>query len=300
MRLGITTVLLLVGGSTLPVFGGISPLPANLANSVDYINFTGPNTYPSSQLICVSAGCGGAFNPTISASSAGLPVGPAYTTTVWCVDYQLNVTTASKYLTNVTTLNNVSVPDSNVRYGNLDGLSSGSSAGWTYGLSWSGPGTVDTNSAVFRYTLAAALISQYAGNPGQLAGNPEDLAIQQAIWYITSNKDYTNEDPPFINSDGSSATVNDPLYWVNYVESNTNNSVSGLNLNSWAVVSGPANADGTLQDPSVSNGYNSYQTFLVEVTPEPSFYGLLAAGMVGLFFVARRGTKQRTSTESDC
>jgi len=70
---------------------------------------------------------------------------------------------------------------------------------------------------------------------------------------------------------------------VNWAENN----VTSVDMGAWAVISGPANADGTLLPPGGDNGY---QTFLVQVdpVPEPTFFGLLAVGLAGLAAVAVR------------
>ena len=68
--------------------------------------------------------------------------------------------------------------------------------------------------------------------------------------------------------------------WVQWAEANVNT----VNLSQWALVSGPALANGTLLDPTSG----VYQTFLVQVAPEPAFYALLGLGLVALFVAARR------------
>lgn len=304
-------ILLLAAAGAFPVLGGVLPIPAGLANATDYIAFNSipvgdsGSSYPSSQLICVPAGCGGEFDPTISTlnPNAGGPGVPGASTTglstianVFCVDYQLNVTYGSAYVTDIQTLKNITSPtDQYVQYGEIT-TSGGSSPSWSNGLS--GPttvdGTTDTNSAAYRYTLAAALVSQYVYSGGTLDGsNPTNLAIQEAVWYITANNT-SGTDPGFGFPTPNAGSNTNYAYWLNYVLTNQNNVVTNVNLNQWAVVSGPANpSTGVVNGPANVDGLNSYQTFLVQVTPEPTFYGVLAIGLGGLFFAARRRTRSK-------
>src|SRR5262245_32995546 len=115
--------LVLTGSIT--AFASTSPIPVSLANgvptSVDYMTFNS-NSFPGANLVCPpnAAGCGGAFQAQINAGPAqNLPT--AITTTVWCVDYQLDVSSNSTYTTDVKLLSNVAASDPNVRYGTLSG-----------------------------------------------------------------------------------------------------------------------------------------------------------------------------------
>jgi hypothetical protein len=142
----------------------------------------------------------------------------------------------------------------NVRYGNLTADTPGQ-PGCSNALT-GGPATLDggaSNTAAYRYTLAAALVSQYqdssnAADPATLnGGSPTNVAIQEAVWYITANNDF----PP-AGSNFTSLPVPNPgsagkyQYWVNYALDNA----SSVNLNAWAVISGPANAAGALSASS--------------------------------------------------
>ena len=152
-------------------------------------------------MICPSGadGCGGGFQATVYNGTSTSGSSPTLTT-VWCVDYQLDVGTSSQYVTDIKTLNDISTPtDSNVRYGTLNSV--GGTSGWANALTGgggfnAGPTTLDngnSNSAAYRYTLAAALVSQYVDtsnvkDPANLNGSSSvNLAIQEAIWYITYN-----------------------------------------------------------------------------------------------------------------
>jgi hypothetical protein len=251
-------------------------------------------------------------------------------TTVWCVDYQLDVTTGSQYIANITSLNSVSAPtDTNVRYGDLTTVSpTGATPGWANAVT--DPTNLDggqANSAAYRYTLAAALVSQYvdttpAPNPTNLnGGSPVNQAIQEAIWYITYNSDYQNGatwPPPGqgisspVTCSGAQSALNstgntDYACWVQYAEANANT----VNTSAWAVISGPTDATGNLVTPPPTScaacyGYPSFQTFLAQVdnggtvthgslppTPEPTYF-LLTSGLGGvmLFVRKRRARKQ--------
>lgn len=294
-----------------------SPLPQSY-NTLDYIyNFS----YPNQNLICPPGadGCGGGFMADIANNPSGPSVNHTLTT-VWCVDYQLNVDANSHYTTDITKLSNVTLPtDANVRYGNL--TSSAGSPAWSNSVT--DPTGIDgnqTNSAAYRYTLAAALVSQYEGpspasfsNPssfdtiadlygyssGHAAANSVNIAIQEAVWYITYNNDYEPGAhwPPFTLSTSGSAcgagsalptgsAADNPMCWVQYAEDNAN----AVNTGIWGVVSGPADAvTGALLNPQNVDGFPSYQTFLVQLTPEPepTYYVLLGASCIVLFVVSR-------------
>lgn len=308
--------------AALPLFANPSAVPIPIIGTA-YVDFTGNNSYntyayPSSQLIGpYNDGYGGAFNPVVSSvNSSGQPLPPSYLTTVWCVDYQLNVTTESAYTADITPLSSLPADDSAVRYGNLDSVSP-PAPGWSNTLSDpTGSDGNDPNSAAYRYTLAAALVSQYQdsnGNadPANLVNSSQNQAIQEAIWYITANNEYYPGSPSTGTSDGPytlpngtpacgvTFDANNPLCWVNYAETN----VTSVTTKDWAVISGPADPAGTFPNnlgnptsncPTCAN-YNSFQTFLVQLTPgtvtsqtpEPAFYLVLGIGLAGLVFVRR-------------
>ena len=326
------TITILFAGvlQALPALAGITPLPSSFAGSTtDYIVFDG-SSYPGQNLICFSGGCGGGFQGTVYGPGSTTATGPSTLTTVWCVDYQLDVTPGSQYIANTTTLNAITLPgDNNVRYGDLNTVSpSGATSGWTNAVT--DPTNLDggqSNSAAYRYTLAAALVSQYADttpapDPTNLdGGSAVNQAIQQAIWYITYNSEYQSGatwPPPGLGltspascSSAQSVTNStgntDYACWVQYAEANANT----VNTNGWAVVSGPADASGNLLAPSTTcaycNGYPSYQTFLVQedsngivthgnspATPEPTYF-LLTSGLGGLMLFVRRRKARKQS-----
>jgi hypothetical protein len=270
-----------------PVYGAPAGIPVGLLGT-HYVTFDG-NSFQN-LIGAFPVGYGGAFQPSIytDASSAQ---GSPFISTVWCVDYQLGVDPGSDYTANITALSQITTPDPNVRYGNLPS----DSQTWSNTLNPVNSYGFNANSAVYRYTLAAALVSEYqdASNqidPTNLANSSRNKAIQTAIWYLTYNNEYNPGaawapfDPAqYGASDGNVNSPNDYRYWVNWAENN----VTSVDMSAWAVISGPANADGTLLAPGSDNGY---QTFLVQVDalPEPTFFGLLAIGLMGLTAVAVR------------
>lgn len=309
--------------AALPVLANPQPLPASFAGtSTDYVQFGGGESFPGNNLICFSAGCGGGFIPTVYGPGSIDTSGTPNLTTVWCVDYQLDVTYGSGYIANISTLNAISTPtDTNVRYGNLDSVSpTGTPAGWANSLT--APGGIDANSAAYRYTLAAALVSQYvdttsAQNPTNLDGSSGiNHAIQEAIWYVTYNSDYqpgatwatiAPDIGPATCNGGQSAlnATGDTDYacWVKYAEANSQT----VNTSAWAVISAPALPNGTLGNPTTlwgNSNFPAYQTFLVQVnpngvithenpTPEPMYFGLtLALGGLIVFAKIRQARKQ--------
>jgi hypothetical protein len=301
----------------LPALAGTTELPSGFAgSSTDYIVLDS-NSFPGGNLICFAAGCGGGFQGTIYGPGATTATGPSTLTSVLCVDYQLDVTGASQYIANISTLNAVSVPaDNNVRYGNLNTVDpTGATPGWTNAVTdptnLDGGGATAENSAAYRYTLAAALVSQYAdttatANPTNLDGSsPVNQAIQEAIWYITYNSDYQTgatwapaglgAGAPVACSGPNNVNTN-YMCWVQYAEANANT----VNTSAWAVISGPANSSGNLLAPQIINGSPSYQTFLAQVdgspTPEPTYFVLtLALGGLVVFARIRSARKQSTA-----
>lgn len=303
--------LLLVPMAAVPVFAATTPLPDSyLGNS--YVSFASPDTnpFPSSNLIGpFPAGYGGAFQADIYPSPTGASGTPVLTT-VWCVDYQLDVEQGDAYSANITQLSAITAPlDNNVRYGNQ-------TSDWDNTVTDPANASVPTNTVAYRYALAAALVSEYEGpnssinsplttttpdpvnspDPTNPVDNSVDQAIQTAIWYVTYNSDYGPTTwPPFspsaynVQQGLAASNPSNYLYWVNWAENN----VDSVNLNDWGVISGPVQ-NGVLQTP---NGV--FQTFLVQLTPsgtvttfegpapEPTFYWLMALGLGVMFTTAR-------------
>jgi hypothetical protein len=309
----VLVVLIASGLLALPALAGLTPLPSSFAGSTtDYISFNG-SSFPGSNLICFSAGCGGGFQGTVYGPGKTMATGPSVLTTVWCVDYQLDVTTSSAYITNITTLDAINSNLGNVRYGNLNSVDPTGvpPGGWANSVidptGIDGGAPIADNSAAYRYTLAAALVSQYVTTPTNLNGSsPVNQAIQEAIWYITYNSDYETGatwPPPgqgIPSSEvclaGQSATNptgnTDYACWVKYAEANA----GSVNTKAWAVISGPTASNGSLiTPPPLVDGYPSYQTFLVQVnpTPEPAYFALTLGLGAFIFFVRQRRAKKQ-------
>jgi hypothetical protein len=130
--------------------------------------------------------------------------------------------------------------------------------------------------------MAAYLVSQYNGfvasESGAIVANTaQDLAIQKAIWSLTNNSSLSGGLSAISGDDVTNTT---DQYWIHQALLN----YSGVNLDSWAVVSWTTDNLGNLDLRQAK------QTFLVRVapTPEPRLYTVLILAMSGLFLFARR------------
>jgi hypothetical protein len=211
---------------------------------------------------------GGEFAGTINGDS----------TLFWCVDDQEEFTFGDSGYGNVTLLQNVGADANSVKYGNV---TNGGTPTWT--------NTSDTfdsvalpSDATDRFAMEAYLVSKYNGFVGSesgavVANTAQDLAIQEAIWSITNNSSLSGGFSTISGNDTNNTT---DQYWIHQALLN----YAGVNLGDWAVVSWTTDSSGNL------NLRDDKQTFLVQVTatPEPRLYGMLAAGMAGLCFFARR------------
>lgn len=300
-------IAMLVAVGACSAFAQPVALSTSLANHVDYLNFGVSNPFPSQNLIgAYGGGYGGAFQPLINLGSSADST--ATMVTVFCVDYQLDVSYGTNYTAQVTTLGAITPQtNNNVRYGNLDSVGAGA---WSNSLT--APTHVDPNSAMYRYTLAADLVAKYSNsglpNSSVSTDQEHDREIQEAVWYVTANTDYTAtpgaSNTPFnfntVANGGNDITNGQYLHWINTAENDIAAAITGHTLGtflgSWAVVSGPY----PLTTPNSATGFPGFQTFLVKMngtipgtdtlpqTPEPGFYGLVAAGLGGLFFARRR------------
>jgi hypothetical protein len=254
MKSTFSYLLALTALAITPVFAGPVPITPSQLGVQNISNLT-PN--PSGGGICdVIPGCGGAFTATI---------GPLSNVTLWCVDSQ--EFDQPSYTANIVSLN--TTPDTafddgtQVRYGSV-GNGGGS---WLYSVS----GVSNSNDALTRYKLAAILITMY--NPQQEpVDNPNNDAVQQAIWQVMENTSIapgqsgTNGEPNLGSANSLIGTAESIL-------------ASGYTFSGWAVASGayvPGSPLGTLSDST------RIQTYLVEVTPEPRFYGILLVGLLSL------------------
>jgi hypothetical protein len=244
---------------------------------------------------------GGAFEFAVTAGT-----GPTYNTAFWCVDDQLYFTWGESGQAEIVPLDEISsvVDPSNplVRYSNV--TNSGP------GPTWTNTGGGLPSAAFDRYVMAAYLVTQYGGFSGTNEANVisgdynQNEAIQEAIWAITDNTAAPNEGAPSFSTI-EPANLSNPTYsnsyWIAQAESILSNTTLVDSLAShFAVVSWQLASNG---DPSTVADYNSgaNQTFLaydlgggtsvLTTTPEPGFYGVLAAGLGGLLLAVSRRKK---------
>lgn len=262
---------------SIPAFSAPLQIPPSLLGThfVSFDSSSFPSFHLTQKLLGPFPEYGGSFQANIYTDDT--LSSPPSRVTVWCVDYQLDVGVGSAYTENIKRLSDVAAPfDAGVRYGDVANP-------------WSNPLTdltgsgYDTTTVAYRYALTAALITQYENSSGVIApdapeNNARNRSIQAAIWYIIYNTEYTPGATwlGFDIASGAPAGYND---WVQWAETNVNS----VDKASWAVISGPASATGELSNP---NGF--VQTFLVQVAPEPTFYGMLMLGFGGLFIARRR------------
>jgi len=236
----------------------------------------GPSGQPE-YMICPGDvnGCGGAFIENIGGINAN----------IWCVDSQLDASFGGSYPAYIEDLNGANglFDPNHVHY---DGITTVGGTGWSYALS--GYGVANPNSAQTRYELAAILISQYVPSDSMPTNTPQNQSIQDAIWRLTENNTAPSLTDP-INV-GTPAGYSD---WIAYAASLLTTTPSSF-FDQWAVVSGG-------WDP-VNDfiGHSGYQTFLVQVTPEPRYYGLLLVALLslcGIIYRRRMASQVQTTKE---
>ncbi len=189
---------------------------------------------------------------------------------------------------NVNLLTTSGFVTSQVRYGtasgNTNGIYNSSSNSFVYDVGLTGA----ADSALNRFRMAAYLVSQYSSFPGgPTSGGSTDDAIQRAIWKIMYNNTGTNS-LNFTFSDVSSGAGSGNT-WIDLARSFVLNANNSSFFNNWAVVSWTVDSTGNLNAPNTPN----YQTFLVQIVPEPGFYGMLALGLSGLAVAI--GRRRRTA-----
>jgi hypothetical protein len=208
-------------------------------------------------------GCGGGFNAT---------VGGIANVTLWCVDSQ--EFDQPNYTANIVSLNTPAATFDNgtqIRYGSVGQTPVATNGNWLYDIS--GTGVSNPNDALTRYELAAILITMY--NPEQAptdASNPNNDAIQQAIWQLTENNTIAAGRNVSQGTNGQPNLGALETTWIDTAVAE----LSTFNFSAWAVVSGAYTSGALLPPP------NAIQTYLVEVTPEPRYYGLMLVGLLGL------------------
>ena len=274
MNLRLGALLAIVG---LTAAYGNAPLPG----SSTYLGIVKPIAVNSWNGTSPGGG-GGAFNGTVGAGASQVA------TTFWCVDDQLYFQLGMSGNANIIRLDQIVADDSRVRYGNVHNGSTFNSTTantWTNIQSPNNEALPDT--AQERYQMAAYLISQYTAISGNLQNglaNQNSLPvnqrtnweIQRTIWALTSNNTTTSQNTP-----GQTTFIGD---WINKARAN----YKSIDLTKWAVVSWTVNPNGVLGTLGYRNSAGARQTFLVQVVPEPGFYGLLALGLAGLGVIAQR------------
>lgn len=228
-------------------------------------------------LICptdvASLGCGGAFTANI---------GTINNATIWCVDSQLDVTQGENYTAYVERIQppspNPNFNDgNNVRYGSITSSNINTTPHWLYDLSTYGVNNPDQ--ALTRYELAAILISQYQPKDDMPGNTSTNQSIQDAIWHLTENSSVSTQ--PNLNGPINTG-VPSGSDWIAYAVSVLRGGT--FDFSQWAVVSGG-------YDPTHNTLYTdsrAVQTFLVQVTPEPRFYGVLLVGLLALVAIVYR------------
>ncbi len=256
---------------------GPAPLPSTFTTSVTNVSITAQDAIGPGSPAYGSAyrvGNGGAFYGTL-----GLSTGQA-TTAFWCIDSQTSFSPGESGQANVTLLNDTAGLASSTWYG-----TAGSPSGWNW-TNGAVDGLTATDTVQTRLEMAAFLVQQYGYTSfGYITGTSANPAysnanVQQAIWAIMNNTGFTNpphdESTNTVSLTGGSSGVD---YWVQQASAAI--AAGHITTNNWAVVT---------WDAPIS-GHDAEQTFLVQVTPEPGFYGVLALGLSGLCLAIGRKRK---------
>lgn len=291
--MNISRSLSILGAVVLSATAALAaPLPTSyIANNITLTVNTTPSSdaliWPNTVTVPTTSGgsvnlIGGGFKGTFSGGTGNLA---AAATTVWCIDSQLYVNNPTTAQANVTSLSSPINNDLSVRYSSLTGNSAGTydstqSTKFVYDI-----GLGASDSALIRYRMAAFLVSQYSGFPSGPTPNAADDALQLAIWKVIYNNSAPNRSYNFTGVSTGAGS------WIDQARQFALNSANDSWFNTWAIVSWGVNpTSGALSGAMNSN---AYQTFLVQIVPEPGFYGLLTLGLGGLFLAARRRRTQQ-------
>lgn len=253
---------------------------------------------------------GGQFGGKVANNAAGIPSG--LSTKFWCVDSQLYFALNNEGFANIVGINQLPALANKVRYGNIDDTNAGDGdPAWTnYAVGSTNADPLKnnlslSNAAKDRYLMAAYLVNSYSFVGG--VGTNDNGNIQKAIWSIMNNTSSPNDTSGFDGDDspdngvidGNVDTANSIAYWTNRARLN----FTSVDSTKWAIVSWLVTSTGDLYVPGVTcgapgkpncnaNGADFRQTFLVQVVPEPGFYGVLAGGLgILLWGVRRRKTE---------
>jgi hypothetical protein len=250
-------------------FAFAAPIPvSSLGWGQDVTVVTNPLTYP----VTVSGvGVGGGFSGTVA----------GHQTIFWCVDSQLFVSWGTNnYKANVTPLTGINQGawNGSVRYEDVTGT--------TWHTTFGPINSINFDTAEARYRMAAWLVSQYLNFPAGPTpdNNATNRAIQGAIWRTMLNTTLSyDSDVPTL--DISSGVPSGYSTWIDAAKAYVSQNYNDPFFNNWAIVSGGVK----WQNGSwVFDSGNAKQTFLVQTTPEPGFYGLLALGLAGLLLAFQK------------
>lgn len=305
---------------TFAVTGTLLAGPTIAPTGWDLYLRMGPNSNSgtNSDYVTVGGASGGRFEGTLGTSSTS---SANRNINLWCIDAQLYFNPNTSYRANSLGFNEIngegqlrtgtqqapSVPwgsgQRDVRYEDVPGYvnngayvpATGANDNFLVPLGIALKSDV-SDGATFRYRMAAFLLDQYESNASSL-GNQVKLAVQnigqgkydprnstrnqsilRAIW---TAMDTEGDSPNQPNLSGDAA------FWFNEAAKYVNDNYAESNWTKWRIVSGWS---GTTY---VRNSGETVQTFLTE-TPEPSFYGLLGAGLSALAWAARRKKKGAT------
>ncbi len=216
-------------------------------------------------------GTGGGFEATVDGIN----------TIVWCVDAEEDIKFPTSYHGDIVQLSTLVANSADVRYGSVTG------ATWQNSL----PGD---NDALARFEMAAYLVSQYGNFPsGPSSSNAMNQEIQTAIWEIMWNSSVNPQGgityakiakaPSGIPQATFDAAINDPTtgYIALAKQCIDNLATCAFNPANYAVVSGAVKSSGALKP-------TGYQTYIVQLTPEPASIALLGVVGAWVFFARRR------------
>jgi hypothetical protein len=235
------------------VLGPNNPQPVQITNFALHPVYLGGHT-------------GGAFGGTVGGHLARL----------WCVDSQRGFPWGT-FSGSVITLDKISLYPAEVR----SALVTNSSLPYSWEFY---TGDAFLNSATTRYWMVAWLIEQFTGFPAgpdapdtTTPNGLKNIALQTAIWKLMRTTQATGFGPTVAQLN-TWDSVFGAAAWVAAAKLAVQN---GYFPDGWAVLSWMVDANGDLTQ-------TEYQTLLVQVVPEPGFYGLLGLGLSALIFFTRR------------
>src|SRR5579875_940005 len=271
----------------LTFFAGFAAAdPQPLSSSV--LNGSGVQLYTSVNVpagnpaypVSFNFGSGGGFTTTIDSTN----------TVMWCVDAEEDIAPPTTYNADIVEVSKIGSNSSDVRYGSV-----------TSGQ-WQNSYTVITTTQQ-RYEMAAYLVSTYPGvSTGTVTGPTQspsltldEQEIQTAIWEIMWNSSVSPQGSITYSdiANGSNGTAlfttsekSTILSLITQAQTYVENNPNATLFNDYAVVSGGANSNGSLQSPGI-------QTYLVQLNspsavPEPASVVLLGSLLAFVFLLTYR------------